>query len=317
MMVTVSPIAPANQPPVANAGPDQTVTAGTQVTFDGSGSTDDHGIINYTWTFTYNGTTVTLWGMNPTFTFWVAGNYTARCTVTDADGDTGFDDVLITVTPVQAPGEPDNDSPGNYLWIILILILAIVGGILGYWLISRRGKEHPEDEPEESTESVAGNPVPGIGIPIKHGPNKPSGKREAGDGRDMGDDGVSTDLDSSKVVPGVGVVVKSNNPKGGGSPDDNRYADDDGNGMPSEKKSKSGHRLIFDDREGNEVAREAGNPIRGVTVRGGTGDPLPDKSSGKRETVQGQSDSDESAGTHIEERPEFATEKVEKPKSTK
>lgn len=38
-------------PPLANAGPDQTVDEDTPVTFDGSGSTDDVGIVNYTWTF--------------------------------------------------------------------------------------------------------------------------------------------------------------------------------------------------------------------------------------------------------------------------
>ncbi len=37
--------------PTANAGPDQRVDEGTIVTFDGSGSTDNVGIVNYTWTF--------------------------------------------------------------------------------------------------------------------------------------------------------------------------------------------------------------------------------------------------------------------------
>jgi hypothetical protein len=38
--------------PVADAGPDQTVDAGAQVRFDGGGSSDDVGVVNYTWTFT-------------------------------------------------------------------------------------------------------------------------------------------------------------------------------------------------------------------------------------------------------------------------
>jgi parallel beta-helix repeat protein len=38
--------------PVADAGPDQTITEDKRVTFDGSGSTDDVGIKNYVWTVT-------------------------------------------------------------------------------------------------------------------------------------------------------------------------------------------------------------------------------------------------------------------------
>src|SRR5438876_4860053 len=36
-------------PPIANAGPDQTVNEDVPVAFDGSGSTDNVGIVNYTW----------------------------------------------------------------------------------------------------------------------------------------------------------------------------------------------------------------------------------------------------------------------------
>src|SRR5207245_7457229 len=40
---------PDGTPPIANAGPDQTVNEDTPVAFDGSGSTDNVGIVNYTW----------------------------------------------------------------------------------------------------------------------------------------------------------------------------------------------------------------------------------------------------------------------------
>ena len=51
---------PVNQPPVANAGPDQSVAAATQFTLDGTGSQDTDGtIIEYRWTQTA-GDTVTL-----------------------------------------------------------------------------------------------------------------------------------------------------------------------------------------------------------------------------------------------------------------
>jgi hypothetical protein len=48
--VTTAPVA--NHPPVANAGPDQTITLATSpVTLDGRGSTDrDKNLISYLWT---------------------------------------------------------------------------------------------------------------------------------------------------------------------------------------------------------------------------------------------------------------------------
>ncbi|HIH00935.1 TPA: PKD domain-containing protein, partial [Thermoplasmata archaeon] len=72
-----------SSPPVANAGSPVTVTVGATVTFSGAGSTDDIGIENYTWTFTYDGETQTLYGVAPSFTFDIAGLYTVTLTVED------------------------------------------------------------------------------------------------------------------------------------------------------------------------------------------------------------------------------------------
>ncbi|MCJ7488940.1 MAG: PKD domain-containing protein, partial [Thermoplasmata archaeon] len=90
MTVTVEDVfVPANEPPVANAGTDKTVEVGEEVTFTGSASTDSDGTIaNYTWTFTYDGETETLYGVSPKFTFEIAKAYTVTLTVTDDDGAT-------------------------------------------------------------------------------------------------------------------------------------------------------------------------------------------------------------------------------------
>ncbi|HAS41145.1 MAG TPA: hypothetical protein DCS93_11735 [Microscillaceae bacterium] len=50
VIITVAPDTPANLPPVANAGNDQTLVLPTNsTTLDGSGSTDDKGIVSYQW----------------------------------------------------------------------------------------------------------------------------------------------------------------------------------------------------------------------------------------------------------------------------
>ena len=97
-----------NLPPVANAGPDQTVAPGVSVTLNGSGSTDpDMNIVSYHWQQT-GGPTVTL--TNPDaaiaqFTAAVApgSTLTFELTVTDAGGLQATDTCVITVTNLSDP----------------------------------------------------------------------------------------------------------------------------------------------------------------------------------------------------------------------
>jgi mono/diheme cytochrome c family protein len=94
----------ANQPPTADAGPDQTVTdsdddGSENVTLDGSASTDAEGPIA-SWEWSESGSPIAS-GENPTVAFAV-GAHTVTLTVTDGDGATDTDQVLITVE--AAPG---------------------------------------------------------------------------------------------------------------------------------------------------------------------------------------------------------------------
>jgi len=83
--------------PVADAGPDQKVITWHTAVFNGSGSTDDIGIVNYTWTFVYEGENQTLFGVRPDFKFYTPGTYVVTLNVTDADGNYNTDTVTIVV----------------------------------------------------------------------------------------------------------------------------------------------------------------------------------------------------------------------------
>ncbi|MCU0859351.1 MAG: PKD domain-containing protein [Thermoplasmata archaeon] len=89
--------------PTADAGADIGSFVGELVSFDGTLSSDDFGIVSYVWEFTYNGSTTTLTGAEPTFTFWTPGIYDVTLTVTDGDGLTDVDHVTVTVTDTAIP----------------------------------------------------------------------------------------------------------------------------------------------------------------------------------------------------------------------
>ncbi len=88
-----------NQNPIANAGPDQTVSPGVQVTLDGSASSDPDGTaLTYKWALT-TGTGITLsstTAAKPTFTTNALGTYVFTLTVSDGVA-TATDTVTIEV----------------------------------------------------------------------------------------------------------------------------------------------------------------------------------------------------------------------------
>lgn len=147
----------ASDPPVADAGPDQTVTVGDDVTFDGGDSTDDVGIVNYTWTFTYDDDTVTLYGVEPEFTFDVVGEYEVTLTVMDIEDQTSTDTVTITVEEDE-DGDGDTDTfLEKYGLALGILIALIIVALVAFLVMkARKGKAGPSEidglssgEPEE------------------------------------------------------------------------------------------------------------------------------------------------------------------------
>jgi ABC-type transport system substrate-binding protein/PKD repeat protein len=135
MTVTVAE----NQAPVADAGLDQSATTGDTVTFDGSGSTDDVGVVNYTWTFTYDDEVRTLYGEAPTFDFEIADTYTVTLTVTDGAGLTDTDTVSITVEDEEPVDDDDKTFIESYGLILGVLVAAAVAAVAILFLL-KKGK---------------------------------------------------------------------------------------------------------------------------------------------------------------------------------
>jgi len=116
-----------NTPPVADAGPDQVVEQesyeGTELTLDGSGSTDpdstpgtNDDIIGFGW---YEGDTLLGSGETLNHTF-ALGIHTVTLLVSDSFGETDQDEVVITVEDTSPPtiqsvsADPDRLWPPNH-----------------------------------------------------------------------------------------------------------------------------------------------------------------------------------------------------------
>jgi len=89
-----------NDPPVANAGPDQSATLGNGLNFNGSGSSDPDGsIVSYGWDFG-DGQSAT--GTTTSHTYNATSSYTVTLTVIDNGGATDTDTATVVITEVPA-----------------------------------------------------------------------------------------------------------------------------------------------------------------------------------------------------------------------
>ena len=111
--------APANNPPVADAGGPYSGEAGsTLIQFDGSGSSDPDGdTLTFEWEFG-DGNTAT--GMMPTHTYASAGNYEVKLVVDDGQARSGqsvtsaaISAPPVNLAPVADPGGPYAAEPGQ------------------------------------------------------------------------------------------------------------------------------------------------------------------------------------------------------------
>lgn len=117
---TTSSPPPANPLPVANAGPDETVTVGQTATLDGSASADPDGqTLTYQWSLysTPAGSNATLTGstlVKASFVPDIAGSYVAKLVVSDAGGSSTPDMATITATAAVSSSPPPPSSGNVY-----------------------------------------------------------------------------------------------------------------------------------------------------------------------------------------------------------
>ncbi len=101
-----------NVPPVAEAGDDRSARVGEEVSFDGSASTDTDGTVeSYSWDF---GDGNTGDGAQVTHVYASTGSFNVTLTVTDDDGDTGVDTLVVNVQEALPPVIREH-SPGSLM----------------------------------------------------------------------------------------------------------------------------------------------------------------------------------------------------------
>jgi hypothetical protein len=127
----------ANQPPVADAGDDQMIECGDDVTLDGSASTDpdstpdtNDDIVLFEWTLGMEelgeGEMLTLSSADLG-----TGAHTITLTVTDSEGATDSDDTVITIEDNTPPDvtvslDPSTIWPPNHKWVAVHAELTMV-----------------------------------------------------------------------------------------------------------------------------------------------------------------------------------------------
>lgn len=145
--------------PVANAGADLFIDQGDNVTLDGTGSSDNVGIVNYTWTLE-GFPVLRLFGAAPVHGPDQAGTYRFNLKVEDAVGNWNTDSVNLTVNDTTLPtaaaganltvdqggtavfnasGSGDNVGIVNYTWTIPDENIRLRYGVRAEYRFTRAG----------------------------------------------------------------------------------------------------------------------------------------------------------------------------------
>jgi len=124
-------------PPKAVAGEDRTVFVETLVTLDGNGSSDDVGVINWTWSYYLNGQQVVRYGRTTAVVFHETGTIVVKLKVRDAAGNE--DETTFFMSVEEPPDEPtDDDGPSGLTASILVIIAVVVSVVVALRVLARR-----------------------------------------------------------------------------------------------------------------------------------------------------------------------------------
>jgi hypothetical protein len=137
-------------PPAAICAGDIHIEPGEEAIFDGSNSTDNVGVVNWTWFFIYNETDYTIYGEVTTFGFEQTGCYSVQLTVSDAAGNRNSTVFLLAVGEEQVPVTEPGSSIGQWVlptwaWTIAgMTFMLLLVFLLGF--IRRAKPERPPGE---------------------------------------------------------------------------------------------------------------------------------------------------------------------------
>jgi hypothetical protein len=205
-----------SMPPIADAGPDQTVeqisSAGADVTLDGSGSYDpDNDPLTYDWTWDSGSAT----GVNPIVTFPLG---TTTITLTVSDGTyTDSDTVDITIVDTTPPeiiqiGEPFDLWPPNHKYHTIevsdfVLSVSDIGDLdidIDDIIITSVSS----DEPEDVTGNGDGNTLDDIVIVDGQTVKLRAERQGAGNGRVYTINFEVTDISGNTAIGSCKVWVR-------------------------------------------------------------------------------------------------------------
>jgi len=133
------------QPPQARAGEDLHVQQHDRVVFNGSGSSDNLGIRNFSWSFVYGGQNITLFGESVSFIFERPGNYTVVLKVKDEQGLQDVDFLYVNVERVDEKSFP-------YGWTVGVIGLLIFISITMMLLYGNKRRKFTNSTREKADE---------------------------------------------------------------------------------------------------------------------------------------------------------------------
>jgi peptidyl-prolyl cis-trans isomerase A (cyclophilin A) len=132
---------PDTEPPVALAGPDVNVSLSEMdglVMLNGSASTDNVGVVNWTWSFEMNGEEHFLYGPEHEIKFDWGPTHDVNLTVRDAAGNVDSDTLLVQVVDYKDPPRPPEPWYDTHASAIILTLVGLIVLIIALVFMARR-----------------------------------------------------------------------------------------------------------------------------------------------------------------------------------